>query len=331
MKANMIKKIISFAGIFLNAVLLVSCAGPQNPQNGGTAKNIVDFSFSHTGSTRAEIYSYKVSKTDSDILVHIEYGAGYLVIDETGGVSMLNALNAIVIQNKIAEWNGFDEAGHSPLDGSGFDLLLTLSDGSEITARGNNRFPPAYDEFEKDVNDVFAPFIQKAQADSSKGEMPGGRDEYADPGAALNIISKDIVNFECRFDCSNFYLSDEKRNYPYFYCVFSLERKGDSALCKTQTVSNLDFETPLSALDDLQALIDEYDLVKYNGIFNHTSGLPEGYGVFFSVEYASGEKLSFKDNQHVMIGDKATMALHDFFQDLTEDAGHRFYAEEEME
>ena len=328
MKENMIKKIFRFAGIFLNAVLLVSCAGPQNPQNDSTAKNVATFSFSHAGLTRAEIYTYKANKTDSGILVHIEYGAGYLVIEERGDTSVLDALSEIVIQNKIAEWNSFDEASRSAPDGSGFELLLTLSDGSEITACGCNHFPPGYDEFENAVNDVFAPFIRKAQADSSKVKMPGGRGEYADPNAALTIISKDIVNFECKFDCSNFYLSDENRNYPYFYCIFSLERRGDSALCKTQTVSNLDFETPLSALDDLQAIIDKYGLVKHNGIFNHTGGLPEGYGVFFSVEYASGEKLSFEDNQHVMIGDKATLALHDFFRDLAQEAGHRFSADE---
>lgn len=205
---------------------------------------------------------------------------------------------------------------------AGFLLVIALL--ASCAGRQNPRGESA-------VNDAFVPFIEKTQDDREKEEMPGSRDEYTDPSAAKFITSKDIISFKCEFECS--YLWETS----YSYCIFDLERKDDDALCKIQTfrdlqiISNLEFQAPLSALDGLQAMIDEHKLMKHNGIFNHTNGLPEGYGVSLSVDYASGERLSFQDNQDVIISEKATAALHDFFRDVAQDAGYSLFADEEKD
>jgi hypothetical protein len=69
---------------------------------------ITEFRFSHSGSSRDEIYSYEVSEADSGILIHIEYGAGYLVMDKISDASVLDTLGEIVIRNEIVHWDGFD-------------------------------------------------------------------------------------------------------------------------------------------------------------------------------------------------------------------------------
>ncbi len=181
------------------------------------------------------------------------------------------------------------------------------------------------------VNDAFAPFIQKTKDGKNEVEMPGGRKEYKYQDAARTITSKEITSFKCEFERPYLWQA------PYSYCIFDLERKDDDALCKIQTIrrpqiiADLEFETPLSALDSLQTMIDEHDLAKQNGISNHTNGLPERFGVSLRVEYVSGEWLSFQDNQDVIISEKATVDLHDFFRDLAQEAGYHFVADGEKD
>ena len=71
----------------------------------------------------------------------------------------------------------------------------------------------------------------------------------------------------------------------------------------------------------LVSLVRALDLAKNNGRHSQTHGLPENFGGAVSVAYASGEKISFSDNQSPVLTDRAGEAIGELFTSLM--AGER--------
>jgi hypothetical protein len=160
-------------------------------------------------------------------------------------------------------------------------------------------------------------------------DLPGGLRDGSDTNTPKSIASKEITRFECEF------LADASLNYGYYF--FRMERKSDGALCSATGIDDfellfdLEFTAPLSALDELQDMIDEHHLIELNGIDKHTNGLPENLGSLIHVTYASGERLYAYDNSSSVLSNQAALALHDLFRDLAQEAGHHFSADEEKD
>ncbi|MBR5947095.1 MAG: hypothetical protein IKZ82_00420 [Clostridia bacterium] len=55
----------------------------------------------------------------------------------------------------IASWNGFNETDPDVCDGQGFWLEIVLDNGSLISARGINAFPPNYRKFIEMIHGLF--------------------------------------------------------------------------------------------------------------------------------------------------------------------------------
>ena len=311
--------------ILLCIATLGACVLPQRGIEVEEDMGITDFNFKHTGIMRDDNYVYGIQKEKGGANVHIEYGTGFLYSDEKVKKSFLREVAAVVKKYNVLDWDGFD-AGHEDSDESeGFSLSIGLSDGSCVTARGKNRFPEHYEPFTEALDVLFKPFVDRAFAKkSSKAEMPGGRDDHYVSNAPLVIQSKDIKAFECEYYRPNF-------SNRYHNCFFKLERFDDKAVVSIQTywnqqrVADVTFDAPLSSLDRLHAVIDEHELAKKNGIYNHTNGLPPGLGIEFDAEYMSGEKISFRDNSDSLLSTLADIDLHDLFFDLAAAEGHYLY------
>ena len=54
------------------------------------------------------------------------------------------ALMNVLDRYDVASWNGFSQSQDFVLDGEGFWLDFTLTDGTKVHARGNNAFPENY-------------------------------------------------------------------------------------------------------------------------------------------------------------------------------------------
>jgi|LSQX01.2.fsa_nt_gb hypothetical protein len=175
--------------------------------------------------------------------------------------------------------------------------LLTSCAGKEVIKK---------DVFKKDV--------------IKREDMPGGlRDRSWD--APKTIQSKEILRFECEFSFN------ERQEEGYFYFIAGIEAGDRTALCRmsgydgfTETLA-LEFEAPLDALKDLQALADQYQLARYNGIDRHTNGLPDRYGSRLLIDYASGERIYAYDNSSRFIDHRAQKAIHDRFLELASESG----------
>jgi len=146
-------------------------------------------------------------------------------------------------------------------------------------------------------------------------DMPGGlRDRSWD--APKTIESKEILRFECEFSFRQ--IQEE----GYTYAVFQAERENDYASFRMTGFGNgieplkLHVEAPLTTLDDLQALVDQHDLPRYNGIDKQVNGLPEQLGSLLRINYASGERVYAYDNSGGFMDYRAVNAIHDFFREL---------------
>ena len=58
----------------------------------------------------------------------------------------VNALMKVIDTYDVVSWDGFSESDPSVLDGEGFWLEFSLTDGTRVQARGNNAFPEHYFE-----------------------------------------------------------------------------------------------------------------------------------------------------------------------------------------
>lgn len=99
-------------------------------------------------------------------MVSVEYYISTEMWDDktSGNVECRNVVRAIdadesVFQNlcalfgnyRIAQWAGFRGHDSQALDGSGMCLEVVLADGTEIDARGTNRFPKNYSSFVQEL------------------------------------------------------------------------------------------------------------------------------------------------------------------------------------
>ena len=146
-------------------------------------------------------------------------------------------------------------------------------------------------------------------------DMPGGlRDRSWD--APKTIQSKEILRFECELSFNTI------KEGGYDFAVFQMVREDDyasyqmNAYCIGIEPSDLRLEVPLVTLDDLQVLVDQYDLPRYNGIDRQINGLPEDLGSRLLIKYSSGERVSAYDNSGGFMDYRAVNAIHDFFLEL---------------
>ena len=97
----------------------------------------------------------------------ITFGAeGYRVSvneepDQPISADVANALMAIIDRYDVASWDGFSESRSFVLDGEGFWLDFTLTDGTRIHASGDNAFPEHYFEAMGDMWDILERITEK--------------------------------------------------------------------------------------------------------------------------------------------------------------------------
>ena len=152
-------------------------------------------------------------------------------------------------------------------------------------------------------------------------EMTGGSFDYTNPNAPKVIQSKDITSFTYEFPV-HIINTACKRNIPYDYCRFNLER-GDHELVLKASGSglsgfyfNFEITLPLSVLHDLQVIVDQYEIVKVNGIDRGGIGTPMDDATMLYIKYASDERIYASDNLGHFMGCEKSEAIYDFFLEI---------------
>ncbi|MGI6782999.1 MAG: hypothetical protein ACOX5A_02125 [Aminivibrio sp.] len=169
---------------------------------------------------------------------------------------------------------------------------------------------------------VYGRFERVAEGMKKHEEAPGSLRDWSNPDAPKAIESKVLVTFEY-----------DGGTVGYEMCNFRLALEDGAVRCRgwgegTDGAFQLDFAAPTSSLEALQAVIEEHNLVRHNGIDVFVNGLPPGMGEMLRAEYASGEKIYAANNQFSFLGADEALVIFSFFAQLADGAGCGFYSGE---
>lgn len=118
--------------------------------------------------------------------------------------------------------------------------------------------------------------------------ISGGNTTIIDENAPKEIASKEITYFEASFHSNTRWSEDENNEFHFVISSDSGE------LTVTEQIRNISFPASEELLPSLQEIIDKYDLVSMNGVYDVTAGLaPDFFPGGITVKYASGEELTF--------------------------------------
>lgn len=119
--------------------------------------------------------------------------------------------------------------------------------------------------------------------------ISGGIIDQSDSNAPKEIKSKDLVSLETGF----FRYETDPAEGGYRYEFALKEEDGKVALSENKRYQ-ISCEVDKEVLQKAQEIIEQFDLVKWNGQSRTTSGLPDEFAPYYLyAEYASGEKLGF--------------------------------------
>ena len=102
-------------------------------------RTISEFFVSRTGEINYDSYRITMDPDGYHMSVNGEE-------EEPVSADTVEALMDVIETYDVDSWDGFDESAKYVLDGEGFSLEILFTDGSSVTARGDNRFPDRYFE-----------------------------------------------------------------------------------------------------------------------------------------------------------------------------------------
>ena len=123
--------------------------------------------------------------------------------------------------------------------------------------------------------------------------MEGGTTYRRDEDAPKEIRSKDLTELHVEF---MLYGEWSPGNEDAWYC-FELTPEADGSITATESTLALSLPADQELTAAVQEIIDRYDLVQKNGVYDVTAGLPpEFWPGSFRAVYASGEVLYFTED-----------------------------------
>lgn len=127
--------------------------------------SLSEFSFSHSGSSTGEIYSFDVHREGDRLLIDLDLYCVYQNADIELSARECEALEKLVDDYELIKWDGFDGRDDYVLDGSSFSLAIKLRDGTGAQAQGNNSFPEGYAQAETAVNEFLCGVLDNHNID----------------------------------------------------------------------------------------------------------------------------------------------------------------------
>ncbi len=145
--------------------------------------------------------------------------------------------------------------------------------------------------------------------DTTPEDIDGGTTTRIDSNAPKVIASKEITELDTTFYLWNRWSGEDDHLFH-----FVIEANGAGVLTVYEKERGISDPADDALLSAIQAIIDGHALVKENGIYDVTAGLPpEFFEYTTTVLYASGEKLTFTKNNDPEA--RWAVALYDLFAD----------------
>ena len=148
--------------------------------------------------------SYEVTRVRDGYRMSVSQGASRPIKREA-----VDALTRVIETYDLFQWDGFQRSNPNVLDGEGFRLEIEFTDGSSITATGDNAFPPHYFDAIGDMQAI----LEDAQA--PRFSMGGLIDLL---GKLFSQKSEWIVGTDIDYDAvGDFYYTYETSTFPPEY------------------------------------------------------------------------------------------------------------------
>lgn len=252
--------------------------------NDDDMKNAVSISYSNNGCSMDEIFTYTLTKDGDNYNYELELNCQNDYVSGEADADMFENALKLVVDNHVAAWDGFDEVATDVLDGSGFSFRVNLSDGRTLYAHGSNAFPEGYHAVSNGLREMFADIIKQYEYDKHP-KVIESKDIYrfyfeTSPHFGTKIFR---VSFEHRGD-------DEENTY--ISCkIYNDLMESDPDYINYQFYGVV----PNPPLEEIQAIIDKYNLAGINGYYEYANG---DYEEHFNIDviYESDEKLAISGN-----------------------------------
>lgn len=133
----------------------------------------------------------------------------------------------------------------------------------------------------------------KSTQSANEDPISGGVIDRTDPDAPKYIESKEISDFHASF----YLVGKDELGTKSRSCTFDVSLDENGILTASEKESGISHAADGTLLSTVQSVIDGYDLVQKNGYYRVTAGLaPECWECTMTVHYASGETLTFTEN-----------------------------------
>ena len=155
----------------------------------------------------------------------------------------------------------------------------------------------------------------------------GGTDATQDDSAPKTILSDDLILFDVTSSLSSYSIPEaDPRKRLVYLSAFAAPANGDTFLVLESAFGDRRFDGTQTSvalvkgnvLPELDRLVKECDLAKNNGYHSKTHGLPENFGGRVTVNYGSGERISYSDNQHPILPYETAARIYAAFLRLLE-------------
>lgn len=157
-------------------------------------------------------------------------------------------------------------------------------------------------------------FFSRKEDPDTTVEMDGGVRHLVDTNAPKSIVSTEIVSFSCQFSALTFSAQDLELAGRIFLLQADQSGGRYEEWNRERVYEKKDFSPTPEFFRQLQQLVSQHELARYNGQFYTVSGLPPNFGAKLKVQYASGESISASNNQSCFLPKEAMIALAALFQ-----------------
>ena len=218
------------------------------------------FNYSYDGTIGGNNCSYNLKYENGvpvlryESMEHHDYGEMKTEVGE----DVVDLLNNIYLNLRIAEWNGYSKYNPGVCDGEGFSLNMGFNDGKSLHASGTNAFPPRYGAFCAAMEHVLEPIRDKMLEQARQKKIEEGLH-----GRLQSVLVCFKQNGASGSDDYFFMIMDEglrKRNYEIRVDADSGDffPAGKTSICR---------EVPdeYTALDKVYELVEKYELIKWYG------------------------------------------------------------------
>lgn len=221
----------------------------------------------------------------------------------------MEALQELAEKFDLAGYNGLSVRVSGLPHFYGASLQVNYASGEAVWAYHNQNCFLTMEEMEA-MEALFREQAGKSEQNSETGAdmdtdvevmvEDGYLEDSTDTGAPKMIESTEITSFECCFSTAPF---EEDIHLEYDFYQFSAVLKGDTVSASVYASSRYGdelqetFETDTSFMEEMQAIVSQYNLAAHNGHYVVVQGLPDMYGAELDVEYVSGESISAYDNE----------------------------------